>query len=126
MPWISVVWIHSYSKLNKLISLSVHGKVNFSMASAFQKTFSKASITTAYLHRFCPAITMVWDAVKTNFSKICHFFLVSLGDILEGSFLIRVKPDGELFWNFPASQFTVVTLIANAGIMAIMHLLECG
>lgn len=68
---------------------------------------------------------MVWDAVKTNFSKICHFLLVSPGDILERSFLIRVKPDGELFWNFPASQFTVVTFIANTGIMAILHILEC-
>lgn len=68
---------------------------------------------------------MVWDAVKTDFSKICHFLLVSPGDVLERSFLTRAKPDGELFWNFPASQFTVVTLIANTGIMAILHILEC-
>lgn len=74
---------------------------------------------------FALAITMVWDAVKTNFSKICHFLLVYPGGILEGSFLICVKPDGELLWNFPASQFAVVTLIANTGIMAILHNLEC-
>lgn len=66
---------------------------------------------------FCPATTTGRDAVKTNFESTTFFCLtfLSSGDILERSFLGCVKPDGELFWNFLVSEFTVVTLIANTG-----------
>lgn len=66
---------------------------------------------------FCLAITTVRDAVKTNFGS------ATSGDILERSFLVCVKPDDELFCNFLASEFTAVTLIANAGITPILHTL---
>lgn len=45
-------------------------------------------------------MTMVCSTVKANFSKVCHLLLHFCGDISEGSFLIRVKPDSELFGTF--------------------------